>query len=368
MNITVQQHSLSRELGLLAKAADRKSTMPVLGCVLIRPNGTSATLTATDLQMAIHTRIDCVVDQPGDAAIPIARLRPFVSGLSGGDVSIKVSANGHATIKQGRTTARIPSEASGAYPELPATQAEPIARLPISVLAKLARSTAYAIAETESRFTLSGARIEINGDALRMISTDGHRLAFIEIPSDGGNVPNTLLIPRRLLAEIVRLNDASPVGESALIFADQSNIWIRSGSRTIWTRKLDGNFPDYERILPRDMAGTCEVSRESLQSTLNRMFSFADERSKSVKFTVADGSLTVQAAAHGECEDAIDATTEGNVTIGLSAQYLKDFLGSVNVERVRIRFKDSNSAVRLEPIGGAEGETYFCVVMPMRLN
>jgi DNA polymerase-3 subunit beta len=367
MQITISQQSLSRELSLLAGAADKKSSIPILSTVLIEASDGRVRLTTTDMELSLHTEVDATVTKSGAAAIPIDRLLPFVRSLHSGEVTISIASSGHATINCGKTRARIPGESSAGYPELPTCPADPVITIPASKLARAARSVMYAISDEESRFTLNGALLDLNGH-VRMVSTDGHRLALYETDGNAA-MPIKCMVPRKMMAQIIKLAATLPVGTPAEIYIDEGRIWVKASQYLLMARRLTGNFPDYDRVVPKSFPARCEVSASDLKASLDRVNPFADARSKAIKLTIAGGQVSVRAnnSDTGECEDLVDTVAEINLESGFNASYLSDFLGICGTDKVAVSYKDGQSAIRLDPIGGSGEETVFGIVMPMRV-
>ncbi len=256
------------------------------------------------------------------------------------------------------------------FPELP-EMPEPLAEIPLAFLAEMIQSTIFAISAEESRFTLSGALLILKDTGLIMVATDGHRLALVEkqvsLPDLGGNY--RALLPKKAMSEILKL--ASDDESKQIQFSGNDNhLFFRIDKRLLLSRKLSGNFPDYERVLPKEHPHTILIQRDELKSAIERVAQFADERSRAIKIRFAEGELHVYSSISetGESEDTIPVEYSGPETeIGFNAQYLLDFLRSVEQSEVEFHFKDANSAGELRPHASAEGTVFRYVVMPMRI-
>jgi DNA polymerase-3 subunit beta len=232
-------------------------------------------------------------------------------------------------------------------------------------------STIFAISAEESRFTLNGALLLLKDTGLVMVSTDGHRLALIEkrVLLPGLTGVFRALLPKKAMSEIQKLASDDP--NKRIEFSGNDNhLFFRIDKRLLLSRKLTGNFPDYERVLPKEHPHTLVLQREEFKAAIERVAQFADERSKAIRIQLLKGELKVHSSISetGESEETIPVEYSGpDVEIGFNAQYLLDFLRSVDQAEVELHFKDANSAGELRPHGTAEETIYRYVVMPMRI-
>jgi DNA polymerase-3 subunit beta len=256
------------------------------------------------------------------------------------------------------------------FPELP-QMPEPLAQIPLSALSQMISSTIFAISAEESRFTLNGALLILRDTGLVMVATDGHRLAMVEkqvsLPGLSGSY--RALLPKKAMAEIQKLagDDSSKQIEFS---GNENHLFFRIDKRLLLSRKLTGNFPDYERVLPKEHPHTVVLQRDELKAAIERVAQFADERSRAIRVQLLKEELKVHSSISetGESEETIPVEFSGpDLEIGFNAQYLLDFLRSVDQSEVEFLFKDSNSAGELRPHAGAADTVYRYVVMPMRI-
>jgi DNA polymerase-3 subunit beta len=227
----------------------------------------------------------------------------------------------------------------------------------------------------ESRFTLNGALMLLNEKGLTMVATDGHRLAYINTPGVDGGVPGAsyrALIPRKAMGEITKL--ASENATAQLRFAgDDNHLFFEVGARMLISRKLTGNFPDYDRVLPQENTNVARVARDEAKGAIERVAQFADERSRAVRVQFTSGEIKIFSSAleTGESEESVSCDYSGpDLEIGFNAQYLLDFIRAVSNDQIAFSLKDQKSAGELQPVPGAEQTTvedYRYVVMPMRI-
>lgn len=371
MEFTVSKADLVRELNLSQGVVEKKTTIPILSNVLLELSGERLTLTATDLELGIRCSTPAKVKSAGAGTIPAKRLLDYVRLLPDADVVIKFSDNHWASLTCGRSKTRIAGMSRESYPELP-EMPEPLAQLPLSLLAGMIQKTIFAISAEESRFTLNGALLQVKGKTITMVATDGHRLALVECENPMQSETNyKALLPRKAMAEILKLASDSETKDAAVDFSgDDNHLFFQVGARLLISRKLTGNFPDFERVLPKAHSHTVPMERDELRASIERVAQFSDERSRAIKVRFADNEATIHSSLSesGESEESLAVEYGGpTVEIGFNAQYLLEFLRAVPEAKVAFHFKDAQSAGELTPSGEGVDYKYRYVVMPMRI-
>lgn len=370
MEFTVSRADLVRELNLSQGVVEKKTTIPILSNVLVEADGERIDLTATDLELGIRCSCPARVKKSGAGTIPARRLLDYVRLLPDGDVQIKVADNHWANLTSGRSKTRIAGMSRESFPELPAMP-EVLAGIPIGVLADLISKTVFAISSEESRFTLNGALLVLRKGGVVMVATDGHRLAMIESSEELAGVGGAYraLLPRKAMMELQKLAGDSDAAAVVQFSGDENHLFFKLGDRLLLSRKLTGNFPDYERVLPKDQPHSVTLKRDEFRSSIERVAQFSDERSRAIRVRVTPGEVRIHSSVSdmGESEESIPVEYNGpSVEIGFNAQYLVDFLRAVSTEQVGFHFKDPHSAGELRP-GGEKAENYRYVIMPMRI-
>lgn len=370
MEFSVSKSDLVRELGLTQGVVEKKTTIPILSNILVETDHDQVWLTATDLELGIRCACPARVKREGAGTIPARRLLDYVRLLPDADLQVKLAENQWASFVCGRSRTRIAGMSRESFPELP-QMPEALAEIPLSVLAQMIASTIFAISAEESRFTLNGALLILKENGLVMVATDGHRLALIEkqveLPGLAGSY--RALLPKKAMNEILKLasDDASKQIEFS---GNENHLFFKIDKRLLLSRKLTGNFPDYERVLPKEHPHTLVLQREELKAAMERVSQFADERSRAIRLQILKGELKVHSSISetGESEETIPIEYNGaELEIGFNALYLLDFLRSVAESEVSFHFKDANSAGEMRPHGGGAETVYRYVVMPMRI-
>ena len=370
MEFTVSRADLVRELNLSQGVVEKKTTIPILSNVLLEADGDRVHLTATDLELGVRCSCAARVKKAGGGTIPARRLLDYVRLLPDGDVQVKILENHWASLVSGRSRTRIAGMSRESFPELP-QMPEVLAEMPIGVLAAMIGKTIFSISTEESRFTLNGSLLILRKGGIIMVATDGHRLAMVESSGElpGVGAAYRALLPRKAMGELQKLAGESDPAAIVRFSGDENHLFFQLGDRLLLSRKLTGNFPDFERVLPKEQPNSVTLDREEFRGTIERVAQFSDERSRAIRVRVAPGEVKVHSSVSetGESEESIPATYDGPaVEIGFNAQYLLDFLRATPDQNISFLFKDPHSAGELRP-AGEKPENYRYVIMPMRI-
>jgi DNA polymerase III subunit beta len=372
MEFTVSKTDLLRELSLSQGVVEKKTTIPILSNVLIEAAGDRVTLTATDLELGIRCSCPARVKKEGSGTVPARKLLDYVRLLPDADLNVKFLENHWASITCGRSRTRIAGMSRESFPELPEIP-ERLAEIPIRTLASMIARTSFAISMEESRFTLNGALLVMRPEGLVMVATDGHRLAFVQAPpAQSGDVEAQFraLIPKKAMVELSKLADDTAPEAKATFAGDDNHLFFQVGHRLLITRRLTGNFPDYERVLPKDHVLLAQLQKDEIRSAIERVAQFADERSRAIRVHFTPGEVRVFSSSveMGESEESVPSEYQGpDLEIGFNAQYLLDFLRVIPQDRVAFELKDQKSAGEMRPAGDSVPDQYRYVVMPMRI-
>ena len=399
MEFSIKQSVLKEELGYIQGVVERKSTIPVLSNILIESLGEgSIRIVGTDLDVTIRCDAEADIKKPGAMCVQARKLFDIVRTLSDGDVHFKKEENEWVEMKAGRAKFRLAGVNKEQYPEIPIFKSAPM-KLSADVFNYFIQNTAFAITNETSRFTLSGAKFVIDGEKARMVTTDGHRLAFIEKTLDAKtDAKMDALIPKKALLELVKIS-RSESGDVSF-GEDQNHIYFETGGRLLITRKLTGNFPNYEMVMPKDNDKKVVFDLSDMKNAVRRISLMADERNRSIRVTVRDGEVevTAQSSEEGEGAEVVPADYTGEeVMLGFNHQYLQEFLNNVGAlesasvsdaaeeggsngegaatarakdvgtpTRISFEFKDSNAATQIR-IDGETAYDYKYIVMPLRI-
>jgi DNA polymerase-3 subunit beta len=373
MEITVSRQELVKELTATQSVVERKTTIPILSNFLIEVEGDRLNITATDLDQAIRTSTEVKVKKAGACTIPARKLFDYIKLLPDGDISIKLLDNHWVQIRAGRSNTKMVGMARANYPQVPDFPTIAATSISTAALKTLITRTIFAISNEESRYTLNGALLVIKAESLAMVATDGHRLSYVEKPNEvleGISGEKRVLIPRKALQELQQLLSATEA-EKIDFADDEHTLFFRVGHRTLSTRKLSGQFPNFEAVMPRDNTKFAVVRSSELSAAIQRVAQFADERSGAVRLRLESNELKISSSSteSGESEDTIDTPYAGDpIIVGFNSGYILDFLKALGNEgEVRLEFKDSQSAGQMRPEDPDSEYKYRYVLMPMRI-
>jgi len=379
LEITVSRAELLRELTAAQSVVERKTTIPILSNFLFEASDDKLTITATDLDQSLNTSCAAKVKKPGACTIPARKLYDYIKLLPDGDISIKLMDNHWVQIRAGRSNTKMVGMARANFPQVPQFPATGGYKINAATLHSMIAKVIFAISNEESRYTLNGALLVLKAESMAMVATDGHRLAHIEKTGEaieGISGEKKTLIPRKALHELSGLlANMEPNKDKAPQFIefadDDQTLFFKVGGRVLTSRKLTGQFPNYEAVLPRDNNKFVIVRSEDLMSSLQRVAQFADERSGAIKIRLEQNELklSAQSTDAGESEDIIETPYNYDpLVVGFNSSYLIDFLRATGeTGEVRLEFKDAQSAGQMRPEDGNEDTRYRYILMPMRI-
>jgi DNA polymerase-3 subunit beta len=365
MEFSISKNALQKELGFVQGIVEKKNTIPVLSNILIESVGENTIrIIGTDLDVTIRCEAEAdSIKVPGSICVQARKLFDIARLLPDAPVNFHKEDNDWVTVKCENFRSKVPGVSRDQFPEVPSFKSAPT-KLPADVFKSFIDRTIFAITQEESRYTLSGAKFLLDKSGAKMVTTDGHRLAYIERRDLGENATREALdalIPRKTLT-------TSYEGEISL-GADENHIYFEVGPRLLISRKLSGQFPNYEMVMPKGNDKSVVFDSSQLNQAIRRVALMADDRSHAIRFHLAPGNLQIssQNSEEGEARETVATEYTGDeAEIGFNAQYLQDFLNVVGEGQIAFEFKDSNSQAQLRPAADADYD-YKYVVMPMRL-
>ncbi len=395
MEFVIKQSRLKEELGFVQGIVEKKSTIPVLSNILIESIGENTIrIVGTDLDVTIRCEAEADIKQQGSMCIQARKLFDIIRLLPDADVHFTKTENEWVKLVCGKSNFRLAGVSREQFPEVPSFKSAPM-KLSAEIFNHFIHNTAFAITNEQSRFTLSGAKFMIDGATARMVTTDGHRLAYIEkqLAANTGDGTMDALIPKKALMELTKI--ARDAGGDVSFGEDENHIYFEVDGRLLITRKLSGSFPNYEMVIPKDNDKTAVFDAEEMKNAIRRVSLMADERTRSVRLTIKPNEIEIgaQSSEEGEADEKVAADYAGDeVTIGFNAQYLQEFLnivGSTETEasetteketdgetvrvkensnrlRIAFEFKDGNAQTQLN-IAGDKNYDYKYIVMPLRI-
>ena len=371
MEFSISKNALQKELGFVQGIVERKNTIPALSNILIESVGENTIrIIGTDLDVTIRCETEAEnIKTPGAMCVQARKLFDISRLLPDAIVNFKKEENDWVTVKCENFRSKIPGLPRENFPDVPSSKSASI-KFPAEVFKSFIDKTIFAITQEESRYTLSGAKLMLDKTGAKMITTDGHRMAYIarqDLGKNGSDETIDALIPRKTLAELTKLT-ASTEGEINL-GADENHIYFEIGPRLLISRMLSGQFPNWEMVMPKSSDKSVLFDSAQLNQAIRRVALMADDRSHAIRFHLIPNQLQIssQNAEEGEARETVATEYSGDeAEIGFNAQYLQDFLNVVGEGQVAFEFKDGNSQAQLRPAAEAEYD-YKYVVMPMRI-
>jgi DNA polymerase-3 subunit beta len=375
MELVVRKTDLLRELQLFQGIVERKNTIPILANVLMEANGSDVRMLATDLEVGLRSKCPATVSKGGSLTLPAKKLYEIIKALPETDVRIEEDKGG-VKVAADRFDSRMQTLPREDFPTLPDATGGVSAELPREAVRQMIQKTQFAITGEDTRYFLNGALFLLRPDSMGLVSTDGHRLAHITVARDGKAAKGTkaesdenrVILPRKTLLELGRL--LAEGGEGDIRYErGENHLFFTVGERLLISRMIDGQFPAFERVIPKNNDKHVDFDRDRLTSAVKRVALLSNERSRAVKFQIDKGKVEIASSSpeFGEAKEVLMVDyAAAPVTICFNAQYVLDFLGVVETDTVSLDFKDEMSQAVLKPVGG-EGYEYTYVIMPMRI-
>ncbi len=370
MEIVVRKNDILRELQFFQGIVERKNTIPILANVLMEAKGDQVTFLATDLEVGLRSKCPATVTKPGALTVPAKKLYEIVKSLPETDIRISEDKGG-VKIAADRFDSRMQTLPREDFPALPESGGAPTATLPRAALKEMVAKTQFAITGEDTRYFLNGAQFVLKPDEMNLVATDGHRLALVSVARDGttnkGAEENKAILPKKTLGELARLMSE---GEGDITYErGENHLFFEVGGRLLISRMIDGQFPAYERVIPKGNDKHIEFERDRLTNAIKRVALLSNERSRAVKIQIEKGKVDVSSSSPelGEAKETLPVDYSGSaMQICFNAQYVLDFLAAVSTDVVSLELKDEVSQAVMKPVG-AEGYDYTYVIMPMRV-
>jgi DNA polymerase III subunit beta len=365
MKVSATREHVLEALQSVIGVVERRQTMPVLSNVLLSARDNRLRITGTDLEVELVAAAEVSVQQPGEITVPGRKLLDIVRTLPEKTALTLAREGEKVLIRGGRSRFTLSSLPASEFPVIEDINAQQSLSIRAQDCRRLIDKTHFAMAQQDVRYYLNGTLLETDGKALRAVATDGHRLAWCEVPLEGKSRELLqIILPRKGVLELQRLLD----GEGQIEIAIGSNhIRVNIGEVRFTSKLIDGKFPEYGRVIPAQPPRVMTAGREVLRAALQRTAILSNEKYRGVRLTFAPGLLTVQAhnPEQEEAEDQVEVAFTGEeIEIGFNVSYLLDALAAINVENVEVGLTDANSSCLIRAPGDV---TVKYVVMPMRL-
>ena len=370
MEIRISREEFLQGLQRIQSVVERKTTTPILANFLLDARGNQLTYVATDLELTCKGMMATETIREGITTLPARQTFDIVRELPGGAMlDLRINEQHWAELTAGRSYFRIPGLPGEDFPPFPPFEGAEHLSLPGSTLREMIAKTAFCTSQDETRFALRGALFAFKEGQLSMVATDGHRLAAIQREcKHADTITKQVIVPRKALEEIRKsLEDGDDEDDEVTVSLLDQHLLVRRGNLWLSTRLIDGQFPAYERVIPKGHPQHITLQRDAFLSSLRRVALFAPDKSRAVRLKLGPGTLTIlsESPELGEARDEIEAEYEGeSVTVGFNARYLMDVLNVVDADQVILEVKDAVSSSLMRPV--ADPDSLY-VIMPLRL-
>jgi len=371
MEVSFKREELVRGLYLVQGVVERRTTLPILANVLIEPAEGGVAFTATDTEVGLRGRVTAEVKRKGSVTVNARKLYEIVREVAAEEVVLKSAVAGWMEVLAGRSRFKIVTLDPKDFPALPFGSTAPAGatiKVAVGTLREMIDKTLFAVSTDETRFNLSGVYMEsAEKSTLRMVATDGHRLALIDRTLPDAKLAKGAIMPRKGLGEVRKLLDGAEDADLTLIVGDK-DVRLHTPAVSFFMRLVEGEFPDYRQVIPSAPRVTARINRDDLLAALRRISLLASERSHGVKLHFEKGRLEVSASNpdQGEASEDIEISYGGEpLAVGFNAHYLIEVLGVHPAgEVMEFGLTDEVGPGMLR---GSQDPEYRYVVMPMRL-
>ncbi|HOW58767.1 MAG TPA: DNA polymerase III subunit beta [Candidatus Omnitrophota bacterium] len=366
MDIKVEKNELLKKITLCVNiAASKPSTLPILNNLLLETQKDGKLkIVATDMEVGISTLLSLEILQQGSVTVPAKKFHDIIKELPEGDVEISVTKNNTVNIKTGKSQFKIMGLDKDEYPKLPEFSLDNALEIEQAIIKQSLSLTAFAISHDETRYVLNGVLISIQENNLKFVATDGRRLAFFKKEVKQKSLKNTdIIVPAKTIHELLKL--LCWEGKVRIIHTQNKVIFYLEDT-FLTSSLIEGNFPNYEQVIPKEEKTQILVNREELLQAVRRTSLLTSPEAPAMKFDFIKNKIIVSAKSPnmGEAKEEIPAEFKGNeVTIGFNPNYFLDVLKNLDEEKINISLTEPDKPGLIK---GKEG--YLYVIMPMQIN
>ena len=375
MNFDIDKKEFLKGLSLMQNVVGRKTTLPILSHILIQWEKDSLHLTGTDLETGIREELNATIHQGGKASVSAKKLYEIVRELPEETIHIQKRENHWITLQCGKSVFNLAGLDPDEFPSLPTYQEADFSKISIQLIRKMVEKTVFAASNEESRYHLNGIFLfqtkQGEKEILRMVATDGHRLSLIdqEGPIIRG-IEKGVIIPKKGVLEIKKIMGDRDGEDEMEIYFNQTHGFFKMGKSLMVIRLIEGEFPEYEQVIPKGNDKKLVMEKERIYGCLRRVSTMASERVEGVKFSLKKNSVELSSYHQdfGDAKEEVEVVYEGSpLEIGFNARYLIEALNVIDSEEVIMELKDEGSPGIMKPPSSIEPSNQICIIMPMRI-
>ena len=368
MKFTTSREALLRPIALVTGVVERRQTLPVLSNLLISATPDGLSLTGTDLEVELVARRQdgVTVETPGQTTIPARKLADIWRSLPE-DADVTVTVDGDkAVVRSGRSRFTLATLPAGDFPSVEQETGDVSIDVPLGDAQRLLKQTSFAMAQQDVRYFLNGLLLEITGDHIRAVATDGHRLAMCTVAGGAPGVDRIrAIVPRKGVLELSRL--IADGDDAVTLNMGRNHLQATQGAYSLTTKLVDGQFPDYDNVIPQHTPQSLVGDRDSLRQAFHRAAILSNEKYRGIRLIIDSEQMMIRAnnPEQEEAEEVVAVEYDGEpLEIGFNVSYLQDVLNVLAAADVRLSLSDANSSALIE--APSEDDSLY-VVMPMKL-
>ena len=366
MKFTIERSHLIKPLQQVSGALGGRPTLPILGNLLLKVEDNVLSMTATDLEVELVSKVALEGDfEAGSITVPSRKFLDICRGLPDDSIITFVLEGDRVQVRSGRSRFSLATLPANDFPNIEDWQSEVEVSLTQSDLRTLIEKTQFSMANQDVRYYLNGMLFEIDGTTLRSVATDGHRMAVSQTQLGADFAQKQIIVPRKGVQELVKLMDAPE--QPVVLQIGSSNVRAEVNNFIFTSKLVDGRFPDYRRVLPQSTNKTLEASCDELRQAFSRAAILSNEKFRGVRVNLAGSEMRITAnnPEQEEAEEMLDVTFEGDaIEIGFNVSYVLDVLNTLRCDNVRVSMSDANASALIE---NADDDSAMYVVMPIRL-
>ncbi len=368
MKVSVPLSELNHKMNAISGVVPSKTTMPILGTVLMNAEKGEFSISATDLDISVTSKVEATVSAEGRVAAPAKKLAEIVKSLAGEDVTLDCSGE-RLTISCGKSRFVVNGRSAEDFPKLPKQESKTAFTIDPAVIGDLVHKTAYAVSTDLTRPALCGVLWEVDRKGIAMVATDGHRLAKVEMAIELGAVQKVdVIVPPKALSTLRTYTEGE---KEVQVSIGENSINFDMTGTTIYSRLLEGPFPNYQRVIPSKNEKELALARSALAEATKRVSILADTLTRQVVFSIAKDKLTLNVSTQelGEAREEMEASFSGEpMDVGYNAAYVLDILRTIDAEEIVFLLDRPDNAGLVKPAVESGGLKQLCIIMPLRIT
>jgi len=375
MNFDIDKKEFIEGLALMQSVTGRRTTLPILSHILMEWEKSSLHLTGTDLETGVRKELSASSDQKGKASVSAKKLYEIIRELPEGNIHIQKKENHWITIQCGKSIFNLVGLDPDEFPSLPVYQEEYFSQVSTSMMRDMIEKTVFAASNEESRYHLNGILLlqskHGGREILRMVATDGHRLSLVDRESQKiRGIDKGVIIPKKGVSEIKKIMGDKDGEEKMEMYFNQTHGFFKMGKSLMIIRLIEGEFPEYEQVIPKGNDKKILMGKEKMDGCLRRISTMASERVEGIKLSLNKNLLELSSYHQdfGDAKEEVDVVYDGPpLQIGFNARYLMEALNVIDTDEVTMELKDEGSPGIIKPQLSSEPSNQLCIIMPMRI-